>query len=157
MLTLQMSSECVHCVDFQWPKTTIPLSESVYRKSCVSYRYFYTTVLYIVYSDHVRTLTPNFALRFRQHCAQILSFFAPQRRHVAPMAVKFGVKEGTKGPLLRAKFHPHRCNDKAGGRQKLNIFYSDLTKMWNISAPQGRIPCAIFTKFIEFVPHFRML
>ena len=24
--------------------------------------------------------------------------------------------------------------------------------MWNIKAPQGRIPCAIFTKFPEFVP-----
>jgi len=23
--------------------------------------------------------------------------------------------------------------------------------MWNINAPQGRIPCAIFTKFAEFV------
>ena len=28
--------------------------------------------------------------------------------------------------------------------------------MWNINAPQGRIPCAIFTKFAEFVPHLRM-
>ena len=28
--------------------------------------------------------------------------------------------------------------------------------MWNINAQQGRIPCAIFTKFAEFVPHFRM-
>jgi len=28
--------------------------------------------------------------------------------------------------------------------------------MWNLNAPQGRIPCAIFTKFAEFVPHFRM-
>jgi len=28
--------------------------------------------------------------------------------------------------------------------------------MWNINAPQGRIPCAIFTKFAEFVPHFRL-
>ena len=28
--------------------------------------------------------------------------------------------------------------------------------MCNINAPQGRIPCAIFTKFAEFVPHFRM-
>jgi len=27
--------------------------------------------------------------------------------------------------------------------------------MWNINAPQGRIPNAIFTKFAEFVPHFR--
>ena len=29
---------------------------------------------------------------------------------VAPMGVKFGMEEGTFGPLLRAKFHPHRCN-----------------------------------------------
>jgi len=28
--------------------------------------------------------------------------------------------------------------------------------MWNINAPQGRIACAIFTKFAEFVPRFRM-
>ena len=28
--------------------------------------------------------------------------------------------------------------------------------MWNINAPQGRIPCAIFTKFADFVPLFRM-
>ena len=29
---------------------------------------------------------------------------------VAPMGVKFGKKEGTFGLLLRAKFHPNRCN-----------------------------------------------
>jgi len=28
--------------------------------------------------------------------------------------------------------------------------------MWNINTPQGRITCAIFTKFAEFVPRFRM-
>jgi len=28
--------------------------------------------------------------------------------------------------------------------------------MWNINAHQGRIPCAIFTIFAEFVPRFRM-
>jgi len=28
--------------------------------------------------------------------------------------------------------------------------------MWNINAPQGRSPCAIFIKFAEFVPSFRM-
>ena len=50
---------------------------------------------------------------------------------------------------------PHRLNDKGVGPQNLN-FYSDLTKMWNINAPQGRIPFAIFIKFAEFVPHFRM-
>jgi len=26
------------------------------------------------------------------------------------MGVKFGTEEGTFGPLLRAKFHPRRCN-----------------------------------------------
>jgi len=26
------------------------------------------------------------------------------------MGVKFGVEEGTFGPLLHAEFHPHRCN-----------------------------------------------
>ena len=26
------------------------------------------------------------------------------------MGVKFGMEEGTEGPLLLAKFHPHRCN-----------------------------------------------
>jgi len=40
----------------------------------------------------------------------ILRFFTPQGRHVAPMGVKFGMNEGTnegtKGPLLHAKFHP---------------------------------------------------
>ena len=29
---------------------------------------------------------------------------------VAPVGVKFGTEEGTLGPLLRVKFHPHRCN-----------------------------------------------
>jgi len=114
---------------------------------------------------------------YRQHCAQrnapvfnftqrpILRFFAPQGRHVAPIGMKFGTEEGTEGPLpshegtegsfLRAKFHPHRCNDKGVGPQKLNLYF-DLTKMWNINARRGRIPCAIFTKFAAFVPHFGM-
>ena len=39
-----------------------------------------------------------------------MRFFAPQGRHVAPVGVKFGMEEGTEGPLLHAKFHPHRCN-----------------------------------------------
>jgi len=29
---------------------------------------------------------------------------------VAAMGVKFGMEEVTFGPLIRAKFHPHRCN-----------------------------------------------
>ena len=37
------------------------------------------------------------------------------------MGVKFGMEEGTKGPLLHAKFHPQRCNDKGVGHPKLKI------------------------------------
>jgi len=29
---------------------------------------------------------------------------------IAPMGVKFGLEEGTFGPLPHAKFHPHWCN-----------------------------------------------
>jgi len=29
---------------------------------------------------------------------------------VAPVVVKFGMEEGTLGPLLRANFHTNRCN-----------------------------------------------
>ena len=50
-----------------------------------------------------------------------MRFFAPRGRHVAPMGVKFGMEEGTCGPLLRTKFHPHRCNDKGVGPPKLKF------------------------------------
>jgi len=50
---------------------------------------------------------------------------------------------------LRVKFHPHRCNDQGIGPPKLKNFYWDLTKMWNINAPQGRILCVIFTSFAQ--------
>ena len=51
----------------------------------------------------------------------------------------------------RAKFHPHRCNDKGIGPPKLK-FLLIFIKMWNINAPQGRIPCAIFIKFAKLDP-----
>ena len=37
------------------------------------------------------------------------------------MGVKFGTKEGTEGPLLRAKFHPYRLSDKGIGPQILKF------------------------------------
>jgi len=44
------------------------------------------------------------------------------------MGVKFGMEEGTEGmeegtegPLLHAKFYPHRCNDKGVGPPKLKF------------------------------------
>jgi len=37
------------------------------------------------------------------------------------MCMKFGTEEWTFGLLLRAKFHPHRCNDKGIEHSKLKI------------------------------------
>jgi len=34
------------------------------------------------------------------------------------MGVKFGTEEGTEGPLLRTKFHPHRYNVSPLGGEK---------------------------------------
>ena len=52
------------------------------------------------------------ALRAAKTCRYLVyseadfEVFRPQWRHVAPMGVKFGMEEGTEGPLLHAKFHP---------------------------------------------------
>jgi len=69
-----------------------------------------------------------------------MRFFAPEWRHVAPMGVKFGTEErtwGTKGPLLRAKFHPHRCNAKGIGPPKLTFLLRFDQKGEYINAAQG--------------------
>jgi len=55
------------------------------------------------------------------------------------------MEEGTL-PLLHAKFHPHRCNDKGVGPPKLK-FLLRFDQNVEYKRPQGRIPCAIFTKF----------
>ena len=49
---------------------------------------------------------------------QKFQFWGSYTLIIAPMGVKFSMEEGTfspllhakKGPLLHAKFHPHRCN-----------------------------------------------
>jgi len=55
-----------------------------------------------------------------------------------------------------AKFHPHRCNDKGIGPPKLKFLLRFYQNSEYKRTPQGRIPCAIITKFAEFVPRFRM-
>jgi len=70
------------------------------------------------------------------------------------MGVKFG-KEGAEGPLLLAKFHPHRCNYKGVVPQKLK-FLLIFDQNVEYKCPAGAYPCAIFTKFSEFVRRFRV-
>ena len=55
-----------------------------------------------------------------------------------------------RGPLV-PNFTPISAMTRVWDPKNWN-FCSDLTKMWNINTPQGRIPCTIFTKFAEFVP-----
>ena len=85
------------------------------------------------------------ALTYRYLVTQraILRFFAPQGRHVAPMGVKYGMEEGTEGPLLHAKFHPHRCNDKGVGPPKLK-FLLRFDQNLEYKRPAGAYPLRDF-------------
>ena len=97
------------------------------------------------------------ALRTAQTCRYLVyseadfEVFPPQGRQTLH---RWGWNSAWRSPPP-CHISPHRCNDKGVGPKNWN-FYSDLTEIWNINAPQGRIPCTIFTKFREFVPHFRM-
>ena len=88
------------------------------------------------------------ALRAAQTCRYLVyseadsEVFTPQGRHVAPMGVKFGMEEGTHGPLLHAKFLPHRCNDKSVGPPKLK-FVLRFDRNVEYKRPAGAYPLQI--------------
>jgi len=71
----------------------------------------------------------NTCLFYRQHCAQrkppvfssLRGFFRPAGATRCTDGVIFGKEEGTEGYLLLAKLHPHQCNDKGVGPQKLKF------------------------------------
>ena len=70
------------------------------------------------------------------------------------MLVKFGKEEGTGGPLLRAKFHPHRCNDKGVGPPKLKFllrFYRNV----EYKRPAGAYPLRDFYKIYSICTPFQ--
>jgi len=93
------------------------------------------------------TLFPN----YRQHCAQrkppVFSLLRGR------FCTDGGEIWDGGGPLLRANFHPHQCNDKGVGPQKLK-FLLRFDQNVDYKRPQGRIPCAIFTKFTKFCTSF---
>ena len=60
-----------------------------------------------------------------------------------------------KVPLLRAKFHPHRCNDKGVGPPKLK-FLLRFDQNVEYKRPAGAYPLRDFHKICRVhVPHFR--
>ena len=91
-----------------------------------------------------------------------MRFLAPQGRHVAPMGVKFGMEEGTKGTLLhakfgtllRAKFDPHRCNDKCVGPPKLK-FLLRFHRNVEYKRPAGAYPLRDFHKICRVCTSFQ--
>jgi len=90
--------------------------------------------------------------RYLSYSEADFGVFCPAGATRCTDGVKFGMQEGT-DPFCMPNFTP--CNDKGIGPPKLK-FLLRLIKMWNINARQGHIPCTIFTKFAEFVPHYRM-
>ena len=72
------------------------------------------------------------------------------------MGVKFGTEEGTfaEGPLLRAKFHPHRCNDKGIGPLKLE-FLLIFGQNAEYKRPAGAYPLCDFHKICRICTSFQ--
>ena len=69
--------------------------------------YFYLSILLFYQQDAAKLQTaPGIKFTHRSK----INIFAPQRRLVAPIHVKFGmpVTDGNKGPLGRARFHANR-------------------------------------------------
>ena len=69
------------------------------------------------------------------------------------MGVKFGMEEGTYGPLLHAKFHPHRCNDKGVGPPKLK-FLLRVDRNVEYKRPAGAYPLRVFHKIYSMCTPF---
>ena len=83
-----------------------------------------------------------------------MRIFAPQGPHVAPMVVKFGTEEETEGALLRAKFHPYRCNDKGIGPLKLK-FLLIFGQNVEYKRPAGAYPLCDFHNICRICTSFQ--
>ena len=64
------------------------------------------------------------------------------------------MEEGTKGPLLHAKFHPHRCNDKGVGPPKLK-FLLRFDRNLEYKRPAGAYPLHDFHKICTVCTSFQ--
>jgi len=70
------------------------------------------------------------------------------------MGVKFGTEEGTKGPLLPAKFQPHWCNYKGVGPPKLK-FLLRFDQNVEYKRPAGAYPLRDYHKIYRFCNAFQ--
>ena len=74
--------------------------------------------------------------------------FRPAEATRCTDGVKFGTEEG-------AKFHPHRCNHKGVGPQKLK-FLLIFDQNVEYKRPAGAYPLRDFHKLCRICTHFRM-
>jgi len=70
------------------------------------------------------------------------------------MGVKFGMEEGIEVPLLRAKFHPHRCNGKGIRPPKLK-FLLRFDQNVEYKFPAGSYPLCDFHKICRVCTPFQ--
>jgi len=61
---------------------------------------------------------------------------------------------GDEGPLLRAKFHPHRCNGKGVGPPKLT-FVLRFDQNVEYKCPAGAYPLCDFHQICKFCTKFQ--
>ena len=59
------------------------------------------------------------------------------------------------GPLLHAKFHPHRCKDKSIGPPKLNFFLLIFDQNVEYKHPVGAYPLHDFYKICRICTLFK--
>jgi len=91
------------------------------------------------------------ALRAAQACRYLIysdadfEVFRPAGATRCTDRVKFGTEEGTEGPLLHAKCHPHRCNDKGEGPPELK-FLLRFDQNVEYKRPAGVYPLRDFHK-----------
>ena len=103
------------------------------------------------------------ALRAAQICRYFVyseadfEVFRPAGATRCTDGVKFGMEEGlegTFGPLLHAKFHPHRCNDKGIGPPKLK-FLLRFDRNVKYKRPAWAYPLRDFHKICRVCTSFR--
>jgi len=86
----------------------------------------------------------------RQHCTHwYISYSEADFDIFAPHGWRWNLA------FLHAKLHLIGATTRVYNPQNWNVYW-ECTKIRNRNAPQRRIPCAIFTKFAEFVPRFRI-
>jgi len=70
------------------------------------------------------------------------------------MGVKFGLEEGIKDPLLQAKFHPNRYNDRGVGPKKMK-FLLRFDQNVEYKRPAGAYPLRDFHKICRICTPFQ--